>query len=76
MFKISLDKGYDYKNIVYKKIDYYVIERGYISHIPHRRKRPLSRIRNGQHHHQSNHYSRKRFSKERILGITGAENCW
>jgi putative transposase len=50
---LCLDKGYDYKNI-----EYNVVERGYISHIPHRRKKSLSRIRKG-HHHQSQHYSRR-----------------
>ena len=49
---LCLDKGYDYKNI-----EYNVVERGYISHIPHRRKKSLSRIRKG--HHQSQHYCRR-----------------
>ena len=47
---LCLDKGYDSKNI-----EYNVVERGYISHIPHRHKKLLSRIRKG--HHQYHHYS-------------------
>ena len=50
---LCLDKGYDSKNI-----EYNVVERGYIAHIPHRHKKLLSRIRKG-HHHQYHHYSRR-----------------
>jgi putative transposase len=49
---LCLDKGYESKNI-----EYNVVERGYISHIPHRHKKLLSRIRKG--HHQYHHYSRR-----------------